>query len=55
MSPKKVFIMSRKRRHFTDEYKAEVVNLISEIFANVDLEVAIVSRGSSNPKVRTLI
>ena len=30
MSPKEVFIMSRKRRSFTDEYKAEVVNLITE-------------------------
>ena len=27
MSPKEVFIMSRKRRSFTDEYKSEVVNL----------------------------
>lgn len=30
MSSKEVFIMSRKRRSFTDEFKAEVVNLITE-------------------------
>jgi|TARA_B100000315_G_C14522115_1_gene562058 transposase len=30
MSSEEVFIMSRKRRSFTDEFKAEVVNLIAE-------------------------
>ena len=30
MSSEKVFIMSRKRRSFTDEFKAEGVNLIAE-------------------------
>ncbi len=30
MSSKEVFKMARKRRTFTDEYKAEVANLIAE-------------------------
>ncbi len=30
MLPKEVFMMARKRRSFTDEYKAEVVKLIAE-------------------------
>ncbi len=31
MSSKEVFKMARKRRTFTDEYKAEVANLIAEL------------------------
>ena len=30
MSPEEVFIMARKRRSFTDEFKGEVVNLVIE-------------------------